>query len=207
VISGPNVSSAAEVGVPVANVDLAPTLLHMAGVADGVTTPMDGRSLLPLLERPAVAESASWNQRAVLLEGFWGTTRRRRYSGVRTTDYVYVEHYAQRDGRTLLFTELYDRREDPGYRRNLLHGEVSPHSVSVAWRLDVLLDRLRSCSGQACDQRDRPVAIDVPQQPARAVAAGPREGRHDLPPGDDGRAGGADPPEARQESKTSAGRR
>jgi N-acetylglucosamine-6-sulfatase len=190
VISGPDVRPA-EVAVPVANVDLAPTLLHMAGVVDGVTTPLDGRSLLPLLERPAVAASDAWEQRAVLLEGFWGITRRRRYSGVRTKDHVYVEHYAQRDGRTLVFTELYDRQADPGYRSNLLHGDVSPYSHAVAWRLDALLDRLRSCAGQECDQRDRPMAIDIPQSaPATAGAGqgrndrarrGPRSGGQDAP--------------------------
>jgi arylsulfatase A-like enzyme len=159
VIRGPDVQSNAVIGVPVANIDLAPTLLDMAGAADSVATPLDGQSLLPLLERPAIASDPEWRQRAVLLEGFWGNTRRRRYAGVRTTDWVYVEHYAQTDGRTLEFTELYDRRDDPSYERNLLHGQPSSLHETIAWRLEALLERLRSCSGQDCHQRDLPMAV------------------------------------------------
>jgi hypothetical protein len=173
VISGPGVRQDVEVGVPVANIDLAPTLLQLAGAADGVDAPLDGQSLVPLLEQGgSAADDTSWEQRAVLLEGFWGNTRRQRYAGVRTTDWVYVEHYAQRDGSTLQFTELYDRPADPGYERNLLHGKVSSEHEAVAQRLDELLDQLRACSGQDCHQRDRPTGIGEPQQAAPTARPG-----------------------------------
>jgi hypothetical protein len=91
VISGPGVSPNAEVSASVANIDLAPSLMQMAGAGDAVTGAIDGRSLVPLLERPGIAGTSRWTKRAVLLEGFWGNTRRRRYSGVRTRSYVFVE--------------------------------------------------------------------------------------------------------------------
>jgi arylsulfatase A-like enzyme len=176
VISGPGVSQNAEISAPVANIDLAPTLMQMAGAGDGVTAAIDGRSLVPLLEHPSVADTSWWKQRAVLLEGFWGNSRRRRYSGVRTNTHVYVEHYAHEDGKTREFRELYDRQADPGYRRNLLHGRVSPESQRVAWRLATLLDRLRMCSGRQCHEADDITGIDLPQRSAPPTSANPRRG-------------------------------
>jgi arylsulfatase A-like enzyme len=169
VISGPGVSPNAEVSASVANIDIAPTLMQLAGAGDAVTGAIDGRSLVPLLEGPGIADTSRWKKRAVLLEGFWGNTRRRRYSGVRTRSYVFVEHYAQGDGTTREFRELYDRRADPDYRQNLLHGKASPKAKKVARRLAILLDRLRACSGRQCDENDDIDRIGVPMRSAAAA--------------------------------------
>jgi arylsulfatase A-like enzyme len=150
IISGPGVAHDVEVDAPVANIDLAPTFVQMAGDIDSAGN-IDGRSLLPLLQRPGRTDaSARWKDRAVLLEGFWGSSPKPRYAAVRTRSHVYVEHYAQEDGETLELTELYDRNNDPSYERNLLHGKASSRAEAVAARLAPILDRLKACSGVQC---------------------------------------------------------
>jgi N-acetylglucosamine-6-sulfatase len=173
IITGPGVVPNATVEAPVANIDLAPTILQMAGVVDTGAAQIDGRSLMPLLEYPDHADaSVSWDDRALLLEGFTGRTRNFRYAAVRTKSYVYVEHYAHGDGTTVEFTELYDRKRDPSYEKNLLHGTVSPESQAVAWRLATLLDDLKSCAGEQCQQRERAMGVDPTPQPAPSQPSG-----------------------------------
>ena len=188
IISGPGVAANVTVEAPVANIDLAPTFLEMAGGIDTGIAEIDGRSLMPLLEYPDNADaSVSWDDRALLLEGFWGNSRHLRYAAVRTKSHVYVEHYAQRDGTTVEFTELYDRTRDPSYEKNLLHAKISPDSQAIAWRLATLLDHMKSCAGQQCQQRERAMGIDAaPQQapsPGGPTPGGPSPGEGATPTG------------------------
>ena len=91
----------------------------------------------------------TWEQRVLLLEGFHGRTRNRRYVGGRDSRWVYVEHHARSDD-SVTFRELYDLRDDPGYERNLLHGKTADRHRDTARAMAEALERLRSCDGPEC---------------------------------------------------------
>jgi len=94
------------------NIDLAPTLLEMAGAQ--VPATMQGRSLVPLLggKRPA------WRS-SFLVEYFTDTVFPRifkmGYTAVRSQHWKYI-HYLELDG----MNELYDLRNDPYEMKNLI---------------------------------------------------------------------------------------
>jgi N-acetylglucosamine-6-sulfatase len=113
----------------VANVDLAPTILELAGA----TAPheMDGRSLVPF---------DAWrddSDRAVLLETF---DRGGHAIGVRTRNYVFAR---QESGEL----ELYDLERDPEQLESV-HDD--PRYAEVRARLAAELARLRDCAGVEC---------------------------------------------------------
>ena len=123
----------------VANIDLAPTLLDLAGArpcVDGDCRPPDGRSLVPLL----TGDGHDWPpDRAVLVELDDGFT----YSAIRTPDYLYAELTADRQGPLPEpETELYDLAADSDEVENL--AGVDPDlDAGLAERLDAL----RRCTG------------------------------------------------------------
>lgn len=88
-------------------IDVPPTLAALAGVVP--PTPVDGRSLVPLLR----GERTPWRD-AVLLEHYrYAAESVPTYAGVRTADWKYVE-YPESDE-----AELYDLRGDPAELANL----------------------------------------------------------------------------------------
>lgn len=135
---------------PVANIDLAPTFLELAGAdpcrAVGDCRILDGRSLVPLLQGD---ESAWPADRGIGME-----MRNCRYVAITADEQVYVEHHSvpvnpiRTQGCTKDFTvEHYDMADDPHQLRNL-----GPNSAS-----DALIDRLhhiRDCTG--IEGRDPP---------------------------------------------------
>jgi N-acetylglucosamine-6-sulfatase len=134
-----------KVSQEVANIDLAPTILDLAGgesCAEECRT-MDGRSLVPLLE----GRNNFPSDRAVVVELTQGKdtvkpTLSCSYQGIRTTRTLYVEHTSvprpsDRTCRDALEVERYDLRSDPFELDNL--GENS----ALAARLDTL----RNCAG------------------------------------------------------------
>ena len=125
IIRGPGLPEAAVTSELVANTDLAPTLLELAGATAGKT--VDGRSLLPFARNPAL------RSRRALLHETGGlryadareqdeATNLRRpvrrvmsYRAVRTADWLYVRwHGGSR--------ELYDLRSDPDQMHSLHAG-------------------------------------------------------------------------------------
>ena len=147
-----------EVSEPVANVDLAPTILDLAGARpcrrSGRCRVLDGRSLTGLIG----GESTWPADRAMLVEFDAGERARRgkvcRYEGVRVSGQIYIRHTAAADPATGLCepidqTERYDLRADP-YELDNLHpiDSVAPQgSAEVA--LQARLDELRDCAGIA----------------------------------------------------------
>jgi arylsulfatase A-like enzyme len=123
----------------VSNTDIAPTVAELAGASP--THPLDGRSLLPLIEgRPLDHGRAGILFRAAGGGAFdpgWG---------IRTSRYSYLIDQPERGGRQL---ELYDMARDPLQLRNLLqrhrraHGAVPPRYRTVAKRLNRALQRTR----------------------------------------------------------------
>ena len=96
----------------VQTIDLAPTVLELAGVAD--PTPREGRSLVPLLR----GEQPSWRT-SVLIEYDSDTVfpriRNMGYRAVRTERYKYID-YLELDG----MDEMYDLQADPYELDNLV---------------------------------------------------------------------------------------
>src|SRR5262245_24311959 len=150
VIRGPGLPADRTSGELVANTDLAPTLLEIAGATPGKV--VDGRSLLPFARhtglrtrRPILHETGG--ARWVGLKGQdeapnAGRTLRRvmTYQAVRTRGWLYV-HY--RNGST----ELYDLRRDPDEMRSL-HADPRYSGTRRALRRE--LRRLVHCKGEVC---------------------------------------------------------
>jgi N-acetylglucosamine-6-sulfatase len=121
----------------VQTIDLAPTVLELAGVAD--RTQRDGRSLLPLLR----GERPDWRQ-SILLE-YWSDTvfpriRNMGYRAVRTERYKYIR-YLELPG----MDELYDLEADPYEMENLMG---SPRQAELLPGLQAELERLRRETGE-----------------------------------------------------------
>jgi arylsulfatase A-like enzyme len=149
----------AEVSRPVANIDLAPTILALAGAdpcrANRCRT-MDGRSLLPLLR----GKHPRWSRNRGILTEYSNLDRPRdkvcAYSGLRLARRMYVEYSSvaqpgqgcqPADGR-----ELYELHSDPFELENV--ADRPDHQAEVA-KLSERLARLRKCAGIA--GRDRRV--------------------------------------------------
>jgi arylsulfatase A-like enzyme len=134
----------------VATVDLAPTFVSIAEAQ--ATVPMDGRNLLPVLQRPA---AHGWETILVQAGPREGTPLDATgadpsgwfFRGVRTKRYTFVDYPRYR-------TELYDRRTDPAQLRNVA-GLPKYRAVrrALARRTTVLSD----CAGDSCHRTFAPV--------------------------------------------------
>ena len=153
-----------KVGKPVANIDLAPTILDLAGARPCLPKrncrTMDGRSLMPLLTR-----SGGWpKDRGLLTEyqvadaGRYATCE---FAGIRTRDNIYVRHSRVVDPATSKCIptdqrERYNLEKDPFELHNLCSGgSVASCPASAAQvNLEARLSRLSDCAGIAGrDQR------------------------------------------------------
>lgn len=120
----PGATSRTEVGL-VSTVDIAPTLAAIARTSAG---PIDGTSLVPILEGRSVRPAEG------VLIRFGGFERIPAWWQVRTSRYAYVEYETGE-------TELYDLVEDPDQLENIA---ATNEGRSVAPGLRVLLDQLRT---------------------------------------------------------------
>jgi arylsulfatase A-like enzyme len=161
-IRGPGIRPRAESGELVANVDVAPTLLELAGVQADKS--IDGRSMAPFLHDPELR-----TLRPILFESFVETSdvlengaiaepraRSRRqggataslltppkdYEGIRLGPYKYI---AWPDGEK----ELYDLEKDPNELNNIVR---IPNYFPVRNFLHRELRRLEDCVGGTCSE-------------------------------------------------------
>jgi N-acetylglucosamine-6-sulfatase len=118
----------------VANADLVPTILQLAGASPGLT--QDGRSLWPSLSNPALEQG-----RAILLEAYAGQP----ILGVRTSRYLYTEW--ETGILPLPERELYDTFTDPYQLDNLAN---NPAYSSIVSDLSAELHDLIDCAGTSC---------------------------------------------------------
>lgn len=118
---------------PASNIDLAPTIVALAGARARRT--MDGVSLLPLALDPELGKD-----RPLLLEGANRNSGRPSYEAIRTPGWLLVEF---RNGSR----ELYDMEDDPLQLRSR-HGD--PNLAAVRADLSRRLAGLRKCAGASC---------------------------------------------------------
>jgi Sulfatase len=128
ILRGPGIPRGAVRRQPVANIDVAPTIVSAAGAA--AARAMDGRPLQPFA-RDALLHSG----RDLLLET-------PSYRALRSPRYVYVEHSTNEQ-------ELYDLATDP-HQLASLHASAAhaPLKADLAARLA----RLRACAAGVCRQ-------------------------------------------------------
>lgn len=147
-VDGQPVASSNEL---VANIDIAPTILKLAGAKPCITPSrcrrLDGRSLMPLIEG---RDGAFGGDRAVLIEGSFGSPKECDFRGIRTSDKVFLQR-ARGNPKPGGCTpkgepEVYDLSEDPFQLDNL--GVTDPQgSADLRRDLRERLDDLERCSG------------------------------------------------------------
>jgi arylsulfatase A-like enzyme len=127
------VEAGAEVGRPVANIDVAPTILSAAGSEPEHA--YDGRSFLDGSHDRVLLEQWKRPDRSV---PNWAATR--------AEDFLYVEYYAE-DRLIPAYREYYDLVEDPWELHNLL-GDLDPmNDPPDAAELSLQLHRDVVCAG------------------------------------------------------------
>ena len=157
-IRGPGFPAAARRNQLVANIDLAPTIVTLAGATAGRA--MDGESLLPYAAKPRHRRHRSIGIEASMPapSGLLAIYARRYaginifYDGVRTQRYKYVEYYKDVTGKPAHEEELYDLQTDP-HELHSLHAD--PKHLALKARLKTELDALRDCKARACVRRYR----------------------------------------------------
>jgi N-acetylglucosamine-6-sulfatase len=149
----------------VGNIDLAPTILDLAGArpcsASGDCRTMDGRSLMPILRRSGRGP----RNRGFLVEYRLPDAGRHatcEFAGIRTRDTIYVQHSrVVEPGTTRCVSadqrERYNLKRDPFELRNRCFGGTSTSCPLDDKQLDLeaRLSQLRNCAGIA--GRDDPV--------------------------------------------------
>lgn len=157
-IRGPGIPGRRVSREPVSNIDLAPTLLRIAGASAAGGAPVDGRSLLKFAQQPKLR-----SERLVLHEtgGLRATSLQpeeegsgpipvrpvRTYRAVRNDRWLYVVY---RSGER----ELYDLERDPFQLRSR-HRDRRYAATRRA--LQAELDRLSTCRGRACRLAGDPI--------------------------------------------------
>jgi N-acetylglucosamine-6-sulfatase len=139
ILRGPNIPKNAKRFKLVSNVDVAPTIVQLAGATPQRV--MDGKSLLPLLANPSIA----WRS-AVFLDGVGRPDNTRgpyhpKFDGIRTPRYTYVELAS--GGR-----EFYDLLADPYQLKNIPLS--TPAYSSTIADLQSKLAALKACAGAKC---------------------------------------------------------
>jgi N-acetylglucosamine-6-sulfatase len=134
ILRGPGIPSGFVDERPVANIDLAPTIVDATGAA--AQRLMDGRSLLDLVD-----DRTAWWGRDLLLENGKGANSVAPFRGIRTGGFVYARTVSTGE------YELYDLERDPYQLRSL---DESDRHAPVLRDLRARLRRLQSCAGASC---------------------------------------------------------
>ncbi len=136
-VRGPGIPAGETSDALVGNVDLAPTIAHIASAEPGAE--VDGQSFLPLARFPE-----SSDDRALLIESLVrdrSTDYGYPYAAIRDGHFIYVRY---RSGEE----ELYNLARDP-FELDSLAGD--PAYAERKRSLADALDRLRDCRAEGCD--------------------------------------------------------
>ncbi len=117
--------------LPVLNIDIAPTLLDMAGVE--IPNSMQGRSIAPLLAGDSLAD---WRT-DFFIEHLFDHPEIPKHEGVRDEQFKYARYFEQEP----VYEELYDLQADPMEMRNLVG---DPDYLAVLTRLRMRTDELKA---------------------------------------------------------------
>jgi N-acetylglucosamine-6-sulfatase len=131
---GPDVPTGFVDPRPVANIDIAPTIVDATGAVPRRV--LDGRSLLDQL-----ADRTAWLGRDLLLENGRGANGVDPFRAIRTGRFVYAQYLTTGE------YELYDLERDPYQLRSL---DGSDRYAAVQRDLAGRLRRLRRCAGESC---------------------------------------------------------
>jgi N-acetylglucosamine-6-sulfatase len=139
IVTGPGVPAGRSINRVAGLVDLAPTLLELAGAPADAIGASDGRSLVPLL-LSADPLKVPWRE-SILIEHFGGGApfRVRSYTGIRSEKDVYIE-YASGE------REYYDLARDPYQLENSVAG-LPPATLA---KLSTRVAALKACANTAC---------------------------------------------------------
>jgi arylsulfatase A-like enzyme len=121
IVRGPGIKAGATPGQFVANIDLAPTFLDLAGLP--IPDSMQGRSLAPLLRGETPSD---W--RSTVYYRYYhdpGHHNTRAHLGVRTATHKLI-HYWTKDSY-----ELFDLTRDPAEQHNLLYADAARPEVAA----------------------------------------------------------------------------
>lgn len=135
VIRGPGIPTAARSQAMVLNIDVAPTILELAGLP--IPESVDGRSLVPVLGSTDVPDD--WRKDFLVEHRSPDGGGIPDYFGLRTQRYTYVEYSTGEK-------ELYDLTRDP-YQLRSIHATAP---ADVTQPLAARLAALRPCEGEAC---------------------------------------------------------
>ncbi len=136
IVRGPGFPAGTTATQLTSNIDLAPTLLGIAG--GEATRVLDGRDLRPLASDPAQG-----TDRALLLEN-WYTFTNTSTQAIRVGDWAYMEWSTGE-------RELYDVGTDPYQMTNLASDPAYAQTITeLSQRLGVM----RSCAGATCEESD-----------------------------------------------------
>lgn len=136
-VKGPGIIGPQTASQMVVNVDLAPTVVELAGATAGLT--MDGRSLVPIFQNPGFSP---WRNYFLIEDKKIPNSVMPDYSAVRSPQYVYVEYV---DGSR----ELYDLATDPD---ELMSQHANPAYGAMKTTLKQKLNTLKTCAGSTCWQ-------------------------------------------------------
>ncbi len=144
-LRGQGIPAGASVSSMVSNVDLAATILDIADATAGI--PIDGLSLIPVAQNPS-----SIAARHLLLETGEPGARDpgdRWYAAVRSTRYLYVEHWLRNSSGVDVRTgkELYDHQIDA---QQMESKHADPAYATVMADLAQRLQALQACAGANC---------------------------------------------------------
>jgi N-acetylglucosamine-6-sulfatase len=149
----------------VANIDIGPTLLEIAGIK--AASPMDGASFLPFLQ----GRQVPWRD-AFLYVYYWEKNfpQTPTMFALRTANYKYITYYGLWDQ-----DELYDLSRDPQERVNLIRSPDHRTTVrDLEARLYALLD----------ERGGMEIPLNAPRGGSSNLRLGPRDGAKaaDFPP-------------------------
>jgi arylsulfatase A len=137
IIAGPNIEANSHSSEPITGLDLLPTFARLAGFEEPLPGPLDGESLVALID--GVNETVFERQNPTLV--FHQAGRRPGRSAVREGNYKLIKHWTKKskvNGETLPYTlELYDLETDLSEQIDLsdvhpdiladLHGKLLRH--------------------------------------------------------------------------------
>ena len=139
----------------VGHVDIAPTVLDVAGITPAGGDQKDGRTLL----------DTSNPRKRILTELAGGFSRAGRWSSIHTSDLHYIETYGTNtDGTTdygnVLFREYYDLTRDPLELTNLL-GDGDPRNDPPTQELAATVANDRGCAGSTCPRGGEQIPLEA----------------------------------------------